>query len=104
MSTFNNFFKFLKYSKIDKIYKRINLADRYLTVRNENYLRWSIDCLLNWNQENTLNDITHIHGDSDHIFPIKYINNSIVIKKGTHEMIITRAKWFNENLVKIIEA
>ena len=104
MSTFNNFFKFLKYSKIDKIYKRINLADRYLTVRNENYLRWSIDCLLNWNQENTLNGITHIHGDSDHIFPIKYINNSIVIKKGTHEMIITRAKWFNENLVKIIES
>jgi len=103
MSTFNNFFKFLKYSKIDKIYKRINLADRYLTVRDKDYLKWSINCLLNWDQETTLDNIIHIHGNSDHIFPIKYIKDSIVIENGRHEMIITRAKWFNQNLVKIIE-
>ena len=103
MSTFNNFFRFLKYSKIDKIYKRINLADRYLTVRDKNYLRWSINCLLNWDQETTLDGIIHIHGNSDHIFPIKYIKDSIVIENGRHEMIITRAKWFNQNLIKIIE-
>ena len=103
MSTFNNFFKFLKYSKVDKIYKRVNLADRYLTVRDVGYLKWSINCLLNWDQENSIENIIHIHGDSDHIFPIKYINKSIVIDNGKHEMIITRAKWFNENLIKIIE-
>jgi len=103
MSTFNNFFKFLKYSKIDKLYKRINLADRYLTIRDVDYLRWSIDCLLNWSQENSLENIVHIHGDSDHIFPIKYIRNSIVIQNGRHEMIITRARWFNKKLIEIIE-
>jgi hypothetical protein len=103
MSTFNNFFKFLKYSKIDKIYKRINLADRYLTVRDKDYLKWSINCLLNWDQEITLDNIVHIHGNLDHIFPIKYIKDSIVIENGRHEMIITRAKWFNQNLIKIIE-
>ena len=77
--------------------------DRYLTVRDKDYLKWSINCLLNWDQETTLDNIIHIHGNSDHIFPIKYIKDSIVIENGRHEMIITRAKWFNQNLIKIIE-
>ena len=33
---------------------------------------------------------------------IKNIDNCIKVEGGNHEMIITRAKWFNENLEKII--
>ena len=37
-------------------------------------------------------NITHIHGTNDHVFPIKNIKNCIEIEDGTHSMIITKAK------------
>ena len=46
--------------------------------------------------------IIHIHGDNDAVFPIKNIANCIAIKGGTHIMIISKYKWFNENLPRII--
>lgn len=36
-------------------------------------------------------------------FPIQYIQNAIVIKGGTHIIIINKYKWFNENLEHLIE-
>ena len=41
-------------------------------------------------------------GDDDMIFPIKNIKNCIILKGGTHIMIVTKYKWLNENLPKII--
>ena len=48
-------------------------------------------------------DIIHIHGDNDHVFPINNIQNCITLKGGGHEMIILKAKWFNQNLIDLIE-
>ena len=88
---------------INKLYRRIDLAERYLTERDEYYLEWSVKSLLNWRQDKFRQDIIHINGDKDKVFPINNISNCITIRGGRHEMIILRAKWFNENLVKLIE-
>ena len=88
---------------INKLYRRIDLAERYLTDRDEYYLEWSVKRLLNWRQDKFRKDIIHINGDKDKVFPINSISNCITIKGGRHEMIILKAKWFNENLVKLIE-
>ncbi|CEN32723.1 conserved hypothetical protein [Capnocytophaga canimorsus] len=53
-------------------------------------LEWSIDKIVNWQQENPLPRTIHIHGSKDVVFPIKYISNAITIRKGTHIMIINR--------------
>ena len=58
--------------------------------------------MISWNQEETSSDIIHIHGDKDPVFPIKNISNCIIVKGGTHIMIINKYKWFNENLPKLI--
>ncbi len=100
---FDNFVKFSLKLNINKLYKRIDLAERYLTERDERYLEWAVWSLLNWKQSEVREDIIHIHGDKDKVFPIKNISNCIKIKGGKHEMIILRAKWFNENLVSLIE-
>ncbi len=100
---FDNFIKFSLKLNINKLYKRIDLAERYLTERNEIYLEWAVWSLLNWKQENYRSDLIHIHGDKDKVFPIENISNCIKIKGGKHEMIILKAKWFNENLPAIIE-
>ena len=100
---FDNFVKFSLKLNINKLYKRIDLAERYLTERDERYLEWAVWSLLNWKQSEVREDIIHIHGDKDKVFPINNISNCIKIKGGKHEMIILRAKWFNENLISLIE-
>ncbi len=101
---FDNFIKFSLKLNINKLYKRIDLAERYLTERDEIYLEWAVSSLLNWKQEKFRTDLIHIHGDKDNVFPIENISNCIKIKGGKHEMIILKAKWFNDNLPSLIES
>ena len=75
----------------------------WMTERDEIYLEWAVSSLLNWKQEEHRPDLIHIHGDKDNVFPIENISNCIKIKGGKHEMIILKAKWFNENLPSLIE-
>ena len=101
---FDNFIKFSLKLNINKLYKRIDLAERYLTERDEIYLEWAVSSLLNWKQIEHRPDLIHIHGDEDNVFPIENISNCIKINGGKHEMIILKAKWFNENLPSLIES
>jgi pimeloyl-ACP methyl ester carboxylesterase len=88
---FNNSFK-----------KKTDLYNKYMDVRNEKYLNWAIHHVLHWDSENNEQDIIHIHGSDDEIFPIKHINKCIEIKGGGHAMIITKAKRINAILQEII--
>ncbi len=82
--------------------KRLKLYEKYLSVRDKKYLDWSIENVLLWPQKSADENTIHIQGDADEVFPIKNIQNCIVVKGGTHIMIINKFKWFNENLPKII--
>ena len=84
------------------INKKIELYRKYLSVRDKKYLRWSIDKITGWNNDNFPDNLIHIHGTHDLVFPSIYIKDAIFIKKGTHAMILVNAKWFNENLPNLI--
>jgi esterase/lipase len=90
-----NIEQFAKYTYGDFIKKRAKLYQKYLSMRDENYLPWAIYNVLHWKQETVQNDIIHIHGNNDKIFPIKNIKNCIVIEGGTHVMILYKAKTIN---------
>lgn len=93
---------FTKYAFGSNIKKRLELYKKYMSVNDSNYLSWAIKQMVCWNQENDHVGVVHIHGDNDAVFPIKNISNCIIIKGGTHIMIINKYKWFNENLPRII--
>ncbi|MEL0457133.1 alpha/beta hydrolase [Flavobacteriaceae bacterium SZ-1-7] len=93
---------FEKYIFGSTVSKRFELYKKYLSVNDNKYLSWAIKNMVCWNQKIYREDIVHIHGDKDPVFPIKYIDNCIVVKNGTHIMIINKHKWFNENLPRII--
>ena len=57
---------------------RIQLYRKYLSVRDENYLKWSIDQIVNWNQKTPLKDVIHIHGTIDLVFPSIYIKKAML--------------------------
>ena len=91
-----------KFSFGNTIKKRIDLYKKYLSVNNKYYLDWSIEQVINWEQDKVIPEVIHIHGEKDLVFPYQYISNCITIKNGTHIMIIDKYKWFNKNLPKLI--
>jgi hypothetical protein len=79
--------------------KRVHVYKKYLSVRNQLYLNWSVKTIVEWKQKSETKNSVHIHGTKDQVFPIKNIENCIKIEGGSHVMIITKAK----KLSKIIE-
>lgn len=97
-----NFDSFAKYAFGETIKKRVKLYKKYLSVNDKQYLDWAIHNMVCWEQEVAIPNIIHIHGDKDPVFPIKYISNCMIVKGGTHVMIINKYKWFNKHLPKLI--
>jgi len=92
-----------KYAFGETIKKRVDLYKKYLSINDKTYLDWAIKQVVCWEQERANPQAIYIHGDNDVIFPHSCGGNCIVIKGGTHIMIINKYKWFNENLPKLIE-
>jgi pimeloyl-ACP methyl ester carboxylesterase len=93
---------FSKFAINKSLQHKAQVYNKYLAVRNEVYLNWAIYNVLNWKSDKKDIDIVHIHGDNDHIFPIKHIENCIKIEGGTHAMILTKAPQINTLLQEII--
>ena len=91
-----------KLSLGDKVNKRLRLYEKFLSVRDKRYLDWAIRQVILWERHTPDKSVIHIHGDEDEVFPIKYTDNCIVVKGGTHIMILNKFKWLNENLPQII--
>lgn len=91
-----------KFSFGDKVNQRLKLYEKFLSVRDKHYLEWAVEQIILWDRTQADPDVVHIHGDADEVFPIKNIKNCIVVKGGTHIMILNKFRWLNENLPKII--
>jgi hypothetical protein len=93
-----------KYAFGETIKKRVDLYKKYLSVSDKTYLDWAIKQVVCWDQEEPHPEAIYIHGDKDLVFPHSCGGNCITIKDGTHIMVITKYKWFNENLPQLIES
>ncbi|MDV7188196.1 alpha/beta hydrolase [Lutibacter sp. TH_r2] len=101
-SSINNIEDFSKYAFGNFAKKRIELYKKYLSVRDEHYLHWAIYNVLHWKQIEAPKNLIHIHGLEDHVFPIKHIKNCIQIEKGTHIMILTKAKIISKIIADLV--
>ena len=91
-----------KFSFGDKVNQRLKLYEKFLSVRDKKYLDWAIEQIVLWDRITVDPKVIHINGDMDDVFPIKHIKDCIVVKGGTHIMILNKFKWLNENLPKLI--
>ncbi|MDI1303682.1 MAG: alpha/beta hydrolase [bacterium] len=91
-----------KFSFGEKVNQRLKLYEKFLSVRDIRYLNWAVEQVILWERTVIDENVIHIHGDMDDVFPIKNIKNCVVVKGGTHIMILNKYKWLNENLPKII--
>ncbi len=66
------------------------------------FVKWAMGAILNWDNHVIPENVYHIHGDKDMIFPSKRLRNAFIIKGGTHIMILNRSKEINTWLKNIL--
>ena len=118
------FYKFIYFTKIHKILpvkiirnlelieklplpsfirKKVKLYRKFLEVDDPYYLKWGINCVLSWRQMQAPDNFVHFAGEKDTVFPIKYIKEPVIlVPDGEHEMIVTKVRWFNNNLPRFL--
>ena len=67
------------------------------------FTKWAIHQIISWKNELTPENIYHVHGESDRIFPYKFIHEDFSITKGGHFMILNRAEHISQLIQKIID-
>lgn len=93
----------VKYGLGIKSKTKLETYQKYLSVKNTQYLKWAIKQMVGWDRTKEIENVIHIHGDKDPVFPIRKIKKCIIVPGGTHIMLIVKFKWINDNLPKIIE-
>ncbi len=91
-----------KFSFGERVNDRLKLYEKFLSVRDINYLEWAVEQVVLWDRTEPMENVIHIHGDYDDVFPIRNIKDYILVEDGTHVMILTKYRWLNANLPKII--
>ncbi len=64
--------------------------------------KWAIGAILHWDNQVIPENVYHIHGDRDKIFPYERLKDATIIHGGTHIMIFNRAKEINNWLKNIL--
>jgi|SaaInl5LU_22_DNA_1037371.scaffolds.fasta_scaffold34528_3 hypothetical protein len=54
--------------------------------------KWIIKKINTWHGENPTENFLHLHGDKDHVFPVKNIEKCEIVKGGNHNMILTKSE------------
>ncbi len=66
------------------------------------FLKWAINCILNWNNEQRPANLVHIHGTADKIIYCRNTAADFQITGGGHFMVYTHAAEVNKALGDII--
>ena len=80
-----------------------NLANQYRDSVDPVYLRWSINEILHWKNQWHPENTIHIHGERDHIFPLKKIRATHVIPGAGHFLVMNRCNKVSEILNSVMD-
>jgi pimeloyl-ACP methyl ester carboxylesterase len=66
------------------------------------HMEWGVNEIFNWRNNWIPDNVVHIHGDKDRIFPVAKINADYIIKGATHLLVYNRADEVNKCICKIL--
>lgn len=71
--------------------------DIYRMIRETDpaFIRWGINAVLHWTNEEKPEFLTHIHGTRDEVFPFSFTNPTHIIPKGDHMLVISHPDEVN---------
>lgn len=100
------------------IYKQATILNRFMGAGNKemksivysyvndidpDFIRWSLDVIVNWPHRQRLLNLVHIHGSEDHLLPRRYVKADYIVEKGGHLMVMNQANEVNKILEKILK-
>ncbi|PKL16336.1 MAG: alpha/beta hydrolase [Spirochaetae bacterium HGW-Spirochaetae-5] len=66
------------------------------------FLKWALTQVMRWNNINIIDNLHHIHGNKDRLFPINKIKNYFLIESGHHFMIVSKSQEVSETINNIL--
>lgn len=78
------------------------LLKEYLRDRSFDDLRWSVNTVLHWQQQEAAAPVVHIHGAKDLTFPLRFVRPTYTIADGGHFMVLDRAEAISPILGEIL--
>jgi len=76
-------------------------SDLFKTMLRESdssFMRWALIKVITWDSTETFDNVVHIHGDKDLVFPMKNFDNIIKVRGGNHFMIANRYAEVNAHI------
>ncbi|MFT3981222.1 MAG: alpha/beta hydrolase [Ferruginibacter sp.] len=66
------------------------------------FIRWAMNAILEWKNEQKPDNCWHIHGSKDEILPLRYTHPTHIVDGGNHLMIMNKAAELNALLKEIL--
>ncbi|HEY9644712.1 MAG TPA: alpha/beta hydrolase [Coleofasciculaceae cyanobacterium] len=66
------------------------------------FLKWALHQVVTWGNELIPDNLCHLHGSSDRVFPIRFVTPDLTVEQGGHLMILNRAAQVSTLLGQII--
>jgi pimeloyl-ACP methyl ester carboxylesterase len=79
------------------------VLDEILRDTDMHFVKWAIDSILNWKNEEVPKNIIHIHGTADKLLPYRRVKADYTIEGGTHVMPLERHEEISALLKKLIQ-
>jgi pimeloyl-ACP methyl ester carboxylesterase len=78
------------------------LLKQILLVTDPTFLKWAIDKIVRWTNQTQTQNIFHIHGTSDRILPLCFVNCNQSINNGGHLMTLNKSEELNTILRQLL--
>lgn len=78
------------------------LLKQLVTDSDPYFIKWALNCILNWRNTIRPANLSHIHGTNDNILPVRYHKPDIAIKNGGHFMVYANAREITDIILKKI--
>ncbi|HTL83045.1 MAG TPA: alpha/beta hydrolase, partial [Bacteroidia bacterium] len=62
------------------------------------FLKWAMYAIATWENKENPQNVFHIHGGSDNLLPIDYVDADFTIKTGGHLMVFDHAEKISEEI------
>jgi len=73
-----------------------------LRSKNKQYLKRSVNMIINWNRKEYNKNIVHVHGTKDHTLPYGHLKATHTVRKGSHMIALTRGDEINALILSIL--
>lgn len=80
----------------------IDDIEQCVTYTSAEYMKWASYQITHWEPTIEIENLYHIHGIKDQVFPYKQIQNAFYVEDGDHLMVMKKAEKVNQILNDMI--